>query len=637
LQFALKSENAGEAGQPRACAFSPDGTLILTATRALAPRLWDAQSGKMTASLAGHTGEVLSGGFSSDGTKVVTSGVDKTVRLWDAKAGRQLLVFEGHDGPVSSAYFLPDNSRVVSIASEGKALVWDTTTGAILASFGDYVPLVQDAVLSRDGARLLISNYQYSANLWDPNTGKLVKQLTTRSLGAAFSQDSSRLVTGSGDGRVTAWQSEDGEMVKELFHGGPVSSVLISPNGRLVVTADERPHVWNMPELGGGADTEIFSLYGHTAEAVAAGFSRDGKLLLTFGPKDRTARVWDITGGAQIRSFGELDSRISDFSFSTDGSKFLTSGSRIQIWNASTMQLLATTQGPPTFSFGEQFSVDGRRLIAHCFKGSVCVFDASSGALISKIDNIATLQAALSPDGTRIVLAGQDHSLVLYDVLSAKRLNAYPGGQHDPTSIVFSPDGRQILAAVDQIEHVLDVTTGQEARTLKGSGAIFSADGALVATQQRDTARLYSQGSGRLLQEMKIPAEAIETIAFSRDAAWLAAGSTGGVIKIWDVKTGRGLLSLTPKDGRVRSLRFSADGKNIFATTDGAIHCYDANNGSEWQTFRNNFGLVNAAVDPDSSMAVAADTLGRALLYSFRFQDLLETAQKRLPAVVSAQ
>jgi hypothetical protein len=86
----------------------------------------------------------------------------------------------------------------------------------------------------------------------------------------------------------------------------------------------------------------------------------------------------------------------------------------------------------------------------------------------------------------------------------------------------------------------------------------------------------------------------------------------------------------------VRFLQFSADDRNLIAVTDGAIHCYSTGNGNEWQTFRNNFGLINAAVAPDGSRVVAADTLGRALLYSFQFEDLLEEARKRLPATGSA-
>jgi WD40 repeat protein len=636
FQFALKSENQAGNNPPRACVFSPDGSLILTITPGLGAKLWNAQSGQMTASLSGHAGQVLAGSFSPDGARAVTAGEDKTARVWDARTGTQQIVFKGHDTSVSIAVFFPDNSRVVSIGSHGKAIVWNVSTGEAIASFGEFVPVVQDAALSPDGKRLLISNYQYSAVLWDPNTGKQITQLTTRSYGVAFTQDSSRLITGSGDGRVTVWESEDGSAVKELSHGSIVSSVLFSPSGSLVVTADVRPHIWNMPELGGGADTEIFSLRGHNAEAVIAGFSKDGKLLLTFGPSDRTVRVWDITGGPHMKAFGEPDTRVGDALFSPDGSRFLTSGDRIQVWDTSTAQRLATTQIAPAFSLGEQFSANGARIMSYCLKGSVCVFDTSTGALVAEIDNVHTLQAALSPDGSQLAVAAQDNSVGVYRVPGGNRLNTFPGDQDSPTSIVFSPDGRQILVAVEGVERVWDIATQQQVRTLKGYGALFSRDSALLATMQANTARWYHAADGRLLEELRIPANAIETIAFSHDSAWLAAGSTDGVIKVWEVKTGHDRLSLNPKDGRVRVLQFSADDRNLIAVTDGAIHCYSTGNGNEWQTFRNNFGLINAAVAPDGSRVVGADTLGRALLYSFQFEDLLEAARKRLPATGSA-
>jgi WD40 repeat protein len=454
--------------------------------------------------------------------------------------------------------------------------------------------------------------------------------------GAAFTGDSVRLITGSGDGRVTVWEAEDGSLVKELFHGGPVDSVMFSTDGSLVITADGGPHIWYMPQLGGGGDHEVFSLRGHNAEAVAADVSADGKLFLTFGPSDRTVRVWDIAGGAHMMVFGEPDKRVGDVLFSSDGSKILTSGDLMQIWAAKTAQHLSTMKIPAYISSGEQFSKDATRLLAHCLKGSLCVFDTTSGALVWKIDDVHTIESAFSSDGKLVAVAGEDHALAVYDTASGNR-RVFVGDGGSPTSIVFSPDGREVLAAFRGDEYAWDIASGQQVRKFKGYGALFSPDRGTIATVQGDVARWYDAATGRVLKELKISAEAIATQSFSHDSALLAAGSTDGLIKVWEVKTGREVLSLRPEDGRVRVLQFSADGKDLIAATDGAIHVYSIGNGNEWQTFHNNFGLTNSAVSPDGTSIVAVDTRRRALLYSLKFADLFDAAQRRRPAVGSAE
>lgn len=52
----------------------------------IAPRVWEATTGRLVATLAGHTGAVNTASFSPDGRLIVTASTDRTARLWPVSA-----------------------------------------------------------------------------------------------------------------------------------------------------------------------------------------------------------------------------------------------------------------------------------------------------------------------------------------------------------------------------------------------------------------------------------------------------------------------------------------------------------------------------------------------------------------------
>jgi WD40 repeat protein len=66
----------------QAC-FSPDSSLVLTASGDGTARLWDALSGQPVSEPMRHAGVVDRVCFSPDGQRLVTGSHDQTVRFWD--------------------------------------------------------------------------------------------------------------------------------------------------------------------------------------------------------------------------------------------------------------------------------------------------------------------------------------------------------------------------------------------------------------------------------------------------------------------------------------------------------------------------------------------------------------------------
>mmetsp|Transcript_20603 Transcript_20603/g.31008 ORF Transcript_20603/g.31008 Transcript_20603/m.31008 type:complete len:164 (-) Transcript_20603:132-623(-) len=74
---------------------------VLTASGGAA-KIWDTETGDCLRSLQGHRDTVTSAAFSPDGTLVLTASYDRTAKIWDAESGECLRSFE-HDGAVLSA------------------------------------------------------------------------------------------------------------------------------------------------------------------------------------------------------------------------------------------------------------------------------------------------------------------------------------------------------------------------------------------------------------------------------------------------------------------------------------------------------------------------------------------------------
>jgi WD40 repeat protein len=82
--------------------------------------------------MIGHSSGVNTCAWSPDGTRLVSSSGDRTVKVWDAASGQCLLTLQGHQGEVNSCAWSPDGARLVSGADDRTVKVWDAASGACL-------------------------------------------------------------------------------------------------------------------------------------------------------------------------------------------------------------------------------------------------------------------------------------------------------------------------------------------------------------------------------------------------------------------------------------------------------------------------------------------------------------------------
>ena len=112
---------SGHLGSVTACAWSPDGLKLLSASWDNTLKVWDAAQGRCLLTLEGHSDPATACAWSPDGQKLLSASEDNTLRVWDAAQGRCLLSLEAHSNGVTACAWSPDDQKLLS-ASEDNTL-----------------------------------------------------------------------------------------------------------------------------------------------------------------------------------------------------------------------------------------------------------------------------------------------------------------------------------------------------------------------------------------------------------------------------------------------------------------------------------------------------------------------------------
>lgn len=199
--------------------------------------------------------------------------------------------------------------------------------------------------------------------------------------------------------------------------------------------------------------------------------------------------------------------------------------------------------------------------------------------------------AAFSPDGKRIVSAGSDKTIRIWDTASGVQVvGPIMGHKSYVTSVVFLPDGKSILSASgDKTIRMWDAASGIElcqpfhGHTDRVTSISISWCGTIVVSGSSDkTLRLWDVASGiEICQPMRGHDDTVECVAFSPDAKYIVSGSKDRTVRLWDATTALALtLPLMGHKGAVNAVAFSPDGSCIVSgSSDASIRLWGASTG----------------------------------------------------------
>jgi len=499
----------------------------------------------------------LSIAFSPDGRSIVGGCGDGLVRMWDRRTGALCWTSVGqHQGWVTRVVFSPDGSRVASTGNDGHLCLWASLTGASCGrDESAHVKWASSVVFTSDGTHAVSVGMDAALHVWRMTPeGHLDRVHATANLdGAAndvcLQHDGGLCAIGLDNGRISfirldrllnaaaAVQSSGGAIV-----GGTSESNQQESSDHHVARA-----LWRL------ASCEQISLEALTSVAFAQGGREfvaglgDGGVMRSFVSSSVDGILEASHGSVRRRHTDEVTS----LAWSPDG-ELVASASRdheVILWDCTVFddggplsgRVVSVLSGHTESVNSVAFSTDGTIVAALSESGLLRFWDVKSQEQVCDPLNVSGGCFAVAPIGSplgQIFAVGQwDGNISLRDMTTREEVRGPFGGLDSENkrieSILFTADGRCIIAAVGDALCVWDANLGQ------------------------------------LIGQPIRTASAIHKIAVSHDGCTVATGDSDGAVTFWDIHSHKQIgETMRGHRSAVSGLAFGRSGDVLISVAD---------------------------------------------------------------------
>ena len=632
-----------DAGQISSGVFSPDGKMLAVADWEGKIRVYDFATGSQRFEIVldrRPSGQCRFLAVSPDGATIAAVGTDQTIRVIDVATGRIRQAWHGSPHPYNAVAFSPDGKTLAAggCGPDGRGgllELWERASGK--ADTVDFAEPVRSLAFppghpewlavgtDGDGVRMVdVPSAKMKYTMRQSNPVRAI----------AFAPDGQWIAASAGDNQVhfgttsNGWRTVVHKGIDLLTgHTGRVTSINVSPDGKLMVTAslDGTAKIW---EVRRRKCLETFVPGTYKSGMGVSMFTPDGKSVVTAGD-DGMIRVWDVkpfvvgnpghtTPTAKVPVLSDIPILGDMFQNKVAQEREKAEAARAQAEanlqaakaaEAKAQNGLQMTQPKRSFPTAVDivssavFSPDGKILFVADMGGGIQAYDPATGQKRLAITGPeAGRYLAISPDGKTLASGGTDASAVrLWDARTGKQIRALSHDQVLVHGLAFSPGGKSLVVA--------------------GGSAVRRSDGS-------------ADGKVILWDLSQATARTVTTRAWALSAAfppdhnhWLAVGTDGPNIRIVDLSRATVEYTLDER-GPIGAMAFSPDGQRLAASSGDQVRLWDwqQRSGPLADLHTGHSGRVTSVqYSPDGNWLVTASLDGTAKLWDLRLSQCAAT------------
>ncbi|NOT76446.1 MAG: hypothetical protein HOP08_16080 [Cyclobacteriaceae bacterium] len=532
----------------------------------------------------GHAAAINRLIYSPNGALLASAGSDNRIVIWDISAGKQLLTFSGHTLKVNDISFHPNNNMLASVSDDGRLILWDLAKGISTEEYDLKGPL-KSVCFSPDGSSLAVAGKEISimnvsskaisklpfycnkdyystvtfshdgkfiafagrkiskVRIVDIATGAVVKNLNLKTNQLAFSKDDTYLVGAGVLGKLKRWNIRD----DKPFSTYTLPAPQIWQSYLSTAISDEYFASGNKNDLisvyGLTSGVKIHVLNGHNSDVNAVAFSPDNKTMVSSG-MDKNIVFWDLTSGEIVKVLRGTAEKINVMEFMENGKSIVL--------------------GYDDGSFRYWQMDPGGEMIFNSIKPKQGQQFKGYGFMISDVYKIENKKVTLECYYTKRLKRRDNYAKIeRYWLIWDLETNTYKKRLRNV---------KRPKMLYDSLLKSENLVSKDSTRTGMIASAINGRKIKLVDPKNPSTAREFTTDHS----------DRITSVKFNPQAGYLATASLDGLIKLWDVSTGKMLTNVMASNEN-DYMFITTD--NYYFSTKGALANVGFKVGSEIYSF----------------------------------------------------
>lgn len=526
--------------------------------------------------------------YSDDSRYLATACDDGRVQLWDPESFKSIRNFEViPGGRVYVVVFLPDSHQLLACGESTTLTLWDADSGTKIREISTpFQRPIEFMTLSPDRTQLLMAGTDGQIVQMRLEDYSILRQDGLSNLAfsmARYSADSSRIVCAGTDRVLRLVDSKTGRTLRSSRNQDTVHAVLYLPDGRIVIgdrggvltvfpnheqSAAEPEEDWQPIQRWAGHDDKLSALLWLPNQTE----SEEKRGQLISADRSGIIRSWDVTRTIHHKvhqSTLDISHPVSNAISLTDVPNSVWRGGP----NGLCVVSLDSAETNSVFLPDQEITAvqtSGGKVIAGNSTGVLTTFtlsDPESARSINVSEERAIWQVAIDRQGHYAVALDAEGQVAVID-LSIGKIDGQLTGR---TAATISPNGKWVVSALAGSDN-LEICSRGDLRPIAILPAhistvnriVFSPDGQyFISTSNDRLAKVWSAATWKLHHQLSGHQSYVQAAAVTADSQTLATGDEGGVIKLWDLVSGRELIELETIVPYLAGLTFSSDTQNL--------------------------------------------------------------------------